>query len=203
MPDLPRNVQPGGVSPQWVGDGDSRRNVAALDDRGIALAALDAVLRASDSLKRHSDEFRLFRKLYEDDKIVLLKTLSNHEKRITALEHRGDAASAAPVIPPDRPTVPERLSQEAEESSWHEWDADFIKAAAELSRRVKDPKDRLDSVRAREIAQEVVTGTKVAEDAKSFRIIKKVGWRGALEIGKWILAAAAGAFGAKYGLHLN
>ena len=192
MPNLPGSIT---RAPEWVGEGDSRRDASALTDRGIALAALDAVLRLTNLFKTHSDAFRAFKQEYEEDKIQIMSDLVNHDRRIAALEvgrtsHPGHA--------------PRVLSHEdnPEPSSWHDYDQAIMDARAELARRVKDPKDRLDSIRAREIAEEVVKGVKTADDAQTFRLIKSRGWSVALEVAKWVAAVVVIAAAARCGLHV-
>ena len=182
-------TKPIGRAPEWVGEDDSRRDISSLSDRAVAVAALDVVLRLSSGLKRHSDEFRIFLKGYDNDRAMIMKDLSAHDRRITALEH---ANSQIPSVPPMRDP----------ESSWHDWDEALATARAELSRRVKDPKDRLDSIRAREIAQEVVRGVKTADDAQAFRVIKSRGWAVTLEVLKWLVAIVIISCAARCGLHL-
>ncbi len=192
MPDLPRSIT---RAPEWVGEGDARRDASAMNERAIALAALDAVLRLTNLLKTHSDAFREFKQEYEDDKIKIMTDLVNHDRRIAALE----------VGRPSRPGhAPRVLSHEdePEPSSWHDYDQAIMDARAELSRRVKDPKDRLDSIRAREIAEEVVRGVKTADDAQTFRVIKSRGWSVALEVAKWLAAIVIITLAARCGLHI-
>jgi hypothetical protein len=73
-------------------------------------------------------------------------------------------------------------------------------AGANLHNRVKDPKDRLDSMRAREIAKEVVEGVKTADDATAFRTWKKRGGAVAFEIVKVLIVLAIGAIAYRYGV---
>ncbi len=193
-------------APEWVGEAGTRRDVAALSDRGVAVSALDVALRTADSLRKHADEFREFRRSYEDAKTILLRELPGHEQRVTALEKRettrwrdgerddeqsrGDARDG------------ERLpSMRHEMPSSHEWDEMLVKAGTVLSQRVKDPRDRLDSNRARAIAEEVIKGAKVADDAQAFRGLKSRGQKIAWDIIKLLVATAVGALGAHYGLH--
>jgi hypothetical protein len=177
-------------APEWVGEGDARRDVASMNDRGVAIAALDAVLRLSVSLKRHSDEFREFLTGYEEEKVSLLRELPDHEKRINALEGK-------PRGQPNRETGDYR----GEMPSSHEWDEMLVKAGALLSQRVKDPRDRLDSNRAKEIAEGVILAAKTADDAKAFRSLKSRSRKIAWAIVKGLVTLALGALAARYGFH--
>jgi hypothetical protein len=210
--------------PQWVGEEDSRRDVAGLSDRDIAAAALDVVLRLSSGLKRHSDEFREFKKEYEQDKVVLMRELADHSRRIAALEDgrridtledsrhiaalednrhaaalEGSRHSAA--LEERRPSTPPPYRVELQSS--HDWNEMLAKAGEELSKRVKSPADRLTSERARAIASEVFEGAKVVEDATAFRAWKTRGRRIAQEIAKAIVTLGAGYLAARYGLHVG
>jgi hypothetical protein len=185
--------------PEWIGDETSRQDVAAVSDRGVAVKALDSLLRTGTALKRHSDEFRAFRKEYTDDKAVLMKELADYGRRVAVLE------MSQPNDPPgdhstDRPPAHE-ASYRAEAQSSHEWDELLHKAGTVLSQRVKDPRDRLDSNRARQIAQEVIETTKTADDALAFRSLKSRGWQIVFEILKWLAAAGVGFATAHWGLH--
>jgi len=167
------------ISPEWVGEGDSRRDVSKLADRGVSIMALDVVLRVSNALKTHSNEFVTLQ-------TTLLRTISDHEKRIADLERARDMG-------PYREESP----------SYHDWNELLTKAGSELSRRVKDPRDSLNSDRAREIAAEVVRGAKTVDDAQAFRLLKSRGGRIALEALKWISVAAASIIAARYGFHIG
>lgn len=162
-------------APEWVGEADHRRDVASLSDRGVAVMALNVALQLLN-------EFLSFRKGYDDDKTILLQELPNHEKRLSALE-----------VGPHREEVP----------SSHEWNELLVKAGEELSKRVRDPHDRLDSTRAREIAKEVVQGAKTVSDANAFRALKSNGWKISLEVLKWVVGVAGGYIAARYGLHIG
>jgi hypothetical protein len=169
----------GTKTPEWVGEGDARRDVSSLPDRGVSIMALDVVLRVSNALKTHSNEFVALQ-------ATLLRTISDHEKRITDLER-------AQEMGPYREETP----------SYHDWNELLAKAGTQLSRRVKDPRDSLNSERAREIAQEVVKGTKTADDAQAFQLLKSRGWKIAIEALKWIAVATASIVAAKYGFHIG
>lgn len=167
--------------PEWVGEGEDRRNIAELDDRGVAKQALDVGLRIISSLRRHSDEVRRFLDdTAKRDEAIL--------KDLTGLRRRVDSLELGPV--------------RDEAISHHDWNEAFEQAGREISRRVKDPKDRLDSERARAIAQEVVEGAKTVNDAKMFRWLKAQTGTWGLEALKWLALLLAGAIAAHYGLHL-
>jgi hypothetical protein len=182
----PRSV---GHAPEWVGDGEGRRDVSGLSDRGIAVAALDAVLRVSDSLKRHSTAFLEFGARYEEQEVALLTELPDHEQRIAALERKESRRQDS-----------ERPGARAERSSHHDWDPLLVEAGAMLAQRVKDPRDRMDSERARAIAKEVLVAAATADDAASFRSLKSRGQKIAWTAVKTLLTLAVGAAAAHYGL---
>ena len=146
MSEPTRPIKP---APEWVGEGDSRKDISIMGDRGIAVMALDAVLRLSDTIKRHSDEFREFLDSDAKTKMILLQEIPNHAARITALEVAMQESRYKSAM------IPVIAEEEREERpSKHEWDEILAKAGEELSKRVKDPKDRIDSIRARQIAME-------------------------------------------------
>lgn len=77
---------------------------------------------------------------------------------------------------------------------------DLLQATGEvLSHRAKDPRDKMDSDRAKAIAREVYEASKNAEDAAALRGWRKRGWGIALEIVKVVIAAAVGAAAVKFG----
>jgi hypothetical protein len=164
--------------PQIVGEGESRIDVAKLTDRGIAVKALDLILRMQHAMQVHASEFLSFRKDATDDKAVLLKQIDDYERRISCLEGRPREAAA----------------------SSHEWNELLTTAGNELSRRVKDTRDGLDSNRARAIAMEVVHTVKTAEDAKSFRSLKARGMKVIYHVLVGLLSLAAGFAASHYGL---
>lgn len=165
------------VLPQWVGEGDYRQDVSGLSDRGIAIKSLDVALRMAAAVQHCANQIERFRKEYTDDKALILRELPEipaHRQRIAALERRAEQGAF-----------------DARQSS-HDWNELLTNAGSVLSQRVKDPRDRLDSNRAREIAKEVFEGAKVAEDAKAFRTWKSRGVKVVLEIAKWVIPIAVG-----------
>jgi hypothetical protein len=173
-------------APEWVGEGGMHQDVSKLSDRGIATLALDLTIKLTLALKRLTDEFTAQRRTADDEKTILLADLSDQNRRIKELE-----VMASPR---------ERHAYRDEAISSHEWNKALEEAGAVLSQRVKDPHDRLDSARAREIAREVVSGAKTAEDAQSFRKLKSRGWMIAVEIAKILGGVLLGALAARYGL---
>jgi len=99
----------------------------------------------------------------------------------------------------DRVTAIETQPYRAELPSSHDWDAMLVEAGKALSARVKDPRDKLDSNRARAIAQEVVDAASTVQDAKTLRAWKTTGGKIAIETLKVLLAAAVGALAVHYG----
>ena len=195
MSEPTRPIKP---APEWVGEGDSRKDISIMGDRGIAVMALDAVLRLSDTIKRHSDEFREFLNSDAKTKMILLQEIPNHAARITALEVAMQESRYKSAM------IPVIAEEEREERpSKHEWDEILVKAGEELSRRVKDPKDRIDSIRARQIAQEVYQSATTANDAHAFRALKSGTGKVLLEVLKWLVAFAVGLLAARYGLHFG
>jgi hypothetical protein len=61
-------------------------------------------------------------------------------------------------------------------ASGSDWNLVLAEAGAELSKRVRDPRDHLDSNRARAIAQEVYKTARDAEDAESMRGLRTRRW---------------------------
>lgn len=146
--------------PQYVGDGDSRQDVAGLTDRAVAIKGLDLALRLKETGQKSATT-----------EAALQVTIADLEKRLSEVEN---------------------VSRDGAFQSRHEWDEMLVAAGHELSKRVKDPRDRLDSSRAREIAAEVVENAKIAADAKAFRGLKhgtqKVLW----EVAKGLSYAGGG-----------
>jgi hypothetical protein len=165
--------------PQYVGDGDYRFDAAKLSDRGIAIKGLDLILRLQHSMQVHSGEFMSFKKAVEDDKIALLKMATEYEYRLSALEGRPREALA----------------------SSHEWTELLTAAGQELSKRVKNPRDPLDSDRARHIAQEVIETAKTAADASAYRTLRSRGAKILFAVLKAIAIAALGFGASHFGLH--
>jgi hypothetical protein len=205
-PEMPKVMR----APEWVGDGDARRDVSMLTDRGLALMGLDLAMRTSSSLKVHSDKFLEFLSGWEKTQLILLQELPDHERRITAIEaarlraaghviEEGPRSEARPL--PQRPEAfrDDKTRDDLRQSS-HEWDAILTRASADLTRRVKDPRDKMDSNRARTIAQEVVKSVQTDADAQAFRAMKSRGWAIAIEILKILAAAVIGGIGVHYGL---
>lgn len=78
--------------------------------------------------------------------------------------------------------------------------SDLLAATGEvLSHRARDPRDKMDSERAKAIAREVYEASKNAEDAQALRGWRKRGWGIALEVVKVVIAAAVGALAVKFG----
>lgn len=177
--DAPRPVK---AAPEWVGDSEEHRDISLMSDRAIAVASFDAVLKLSSALRHNVSAQIKFQHEWEEQMVSLLRELPNHERRIRELE-----------LGPMREEIP----------SSHEWNEELRNAGVILSQRVKDPKDRLDSQRAREIAREVIEGAKTADDARAFRALKSKGWSVALEILKLVIVALLGAAAAHYGLHVG
>jgi hypothetical protein len=189
-PEMPRVAR----APEWVGEGDDRRDVASLTDRHLAIMGVDLCLRLVGTLRTHTTAFLAFQNDFDAVRLVLLKELPGHERRITSLE-ASRLRAAGHNIPP----LPEE--EPAREASHHEWDRILTRASADLTRRVKDPRDRLDSDRAREIATEVVKRVQTDADAAAFRGIKSKGWKIVFAIVKYaalvLVAALAGHYGLK------
>lgn len=169
--------------PQWVGDGTTRRNVADMTDRAVAILALDTALRQENQESTYAQGAHL-------------KAHADLENRLAALEKgRGHAAIPPPAEEIHVSVAPPARDSESPRDSSHEFDEQMLAAARTLYERAKDPKDRLDSIRARQIAKEVVEATKIADDAKAFKIWKSRAAKIAFEIAK-ILVPSAVSFGA-------
>jgi hypothetical protein len=179
-------------TPEWVGEGDLRQDVSSMTDRALLIKAIDEALHLRQELGR------------------MVYTLDQLGHRVAVLESARPAPLVASLVPlaesgpTERPPLPPPLPIEVRdrEHSSHEWDALFVQAGQVLSERVKDPRDRLDSKRARAIAKEVVEGVKEADDAKAFRTWKSRSLAIGFEVLKFVAAAAAGALAARYGLRV-
>lgn len=164
-------------APEWVGPDERRRDVSAMTDRAISVMALDRVERVAHAVAVQTDNFNAFVASWDQEKISLLKELPEHARRIGALE----------------------MGRGVEFQSSHDWNKLLEDAGTALSKRVKDPRDRLDSDRARKIAEEVVQGVKTADDAKAFRTWRSRGMSIAIETLKGVAILIAGAVAAHYG----
>jgi hypothetical protein len=171
--------QPKSTAREWVDDGVDRHDVSGMPDRTIAIRALDASVRTFNLVKLHSNEFLMFRREYESDKIILVREIPNLARRISRLEDQTQPSIRPPSYRP------------AQQSS-HEWDEMLVKAGHQLSERVRDPRDRLDSNRAREIAQEVLSASTTAADAKAFRTWRTRAGGLVFEVAKWGAVAGVG-----------
>ena len=146
-----------------------------MSDRAIAVMGLDIVTRLTGTMAKYVDRFEEFARGWESEKAALLRDLPDHARRIEELETRGQLQSS------------------------HDWTELMSVASGTLSKRVKDPRDRLDSERARKIALEVVEGVKTVDDAQAFRTLKSRGRGIAVEALKAIAMAIGGAVAAHYG----
>jgi hypothetical protein len=72
--------------PEWVGEGEGRRDVSHLTDRGVATMALDVVLHLGTLVKTHSDKLREFLDGQAKTQLILLNELPSYAKRLDALE---------------------------------------------------------------------------------------------------------------------
>lgn len=165
--------------PQYVGDGDYRFDAAKLTDRGIAIKALDLILRLQHAMQVHSSEFISFKRSVEEESASTLKMATEYEYRLSALEGR-----------PREPLA-----------SSHEWDELLAVAGHELSKRVKNQRDPLDSDRARQIALDVVETVKTSNDAKAYRALKSKGAKITFSVLKWLAIALLGFATSHFGLH--
>lgn len=86
------------------------------------------------------------------------------------------------------------------DSSYNVLDATMREAVDTLYARAKDPRDKMDSERARAIAKEVVETARDAADAKELRAWRTRRWSMLLKIVEVLIAAAVGAAAAHYGL---
>lgn len=82
---------------------------------------------------------------------TILRELAALTRRVELLEH----ASGAPPTP-------------RRETSRHDWSEALARLSSDLTARVKDPKDKMDSDRARSIASEVVRSARVEEKAVAY-----------------------------------
>ena len=190
-------------APEWVGEGDSRRDVSAMTDRALSITGLDLALRAVHTLQELSNKVLGFISEYDQSKVQLLRELPkipDHERRIIALEAARLRAAGhdIPLQPGEERSA--GSDSQPERKSYHEWDQILGSVSGELARRVKDPRDRMTSDRAAAIAKQVFKQVKTDEDAQTLRTIKSKGWSTALEIAKWVALLAAGALAAHYGL---
>jgi hypothetical protein len=122
---------------------------------------------------------------------AIKSTLDIHANRIERLE-KARTPSGSELVP----------FAEKEEPSFHEWNDLLAKAGAALSQRVKDPKDRMDSLRAAAIAKDVLAASQTESKAKAYDAWMNRSGKVAFEIVKLALAAGAGLLAAKYGLHI-
>jgi hypothetical protein len=167
-----------------------------MTDRAIGIQALDMVTKLVGTVKRHADAVLRLMKDYEDDKILIMQELPDLARRLAMLEAAKLRAAGhnIPLQPGEMPPM------RPEQGSSHEWDQILASASGELTRRVRNPNDRMTSDRAKALAKEVFQGVKLAEDAATFRAIKSKGWSTAFEILKWVALLAAGGLAARYGL---
>lgn len=94
-------------------------------------------------------------------------------------------------------SIGERLDQverHPRETSSHDWTELLATAGKELTARVRDPRDKLDSSRARAIAAEVVEASKEAVELSTWRKLKGAG--------PWLLSAIAGAIVSAAGVEI-
>lgn len=122
-------------------------DVAHYSDRQLALRTLNEVLHL------------------KADMVAVLKQSNLHGARITTLEGyvesiAGQAQTpvAAPVSAPELP--PTGWGPTRESDSYHDIQQLFGRAGAEIYRRMKDPRDPMDSERAKAIAAEAVDRAK-------------------------------------------
>lgn len=146
-----------------------QRNVAEVDTRTLAVQAMDQALRNAAAIEEMS------------------------ASRAVTLAPPAPAAEGQPAapegLPPMRPPA----------SSVHEWSPMLAEADRILAERMRDPKDRMDSMRARAIAKEVVEGVKTAEDAASFRGLKQGSKKLLFQALSLLVAAGVGAAIAGFG----
>lgn len=192
-------------APEFVGDGDDRIDVANFSDRAVSIMSFDMAVKGRSALRTFQAKFQEFLDGWAVANEILMRELPEYKRRIEALETRVYVTPmplpGAPI--PTVPAAPPVPSIPAERESHHDWDDILQQAARTITERVKDPKDRLDSKRARAIAEEVVSSAKTASDAASFRAIKSNGVRWALEALKYIGVAIVTWLAAKHGITLK
>jgi hypothetical protein len=160
-------------APEWVGEGDTREDVSGQSDRRLNLRALHEVL-----CLRH-------------DLGGIMTTVSGFDGRLQTLE------GARPPPPPPYPPLPPMRAESPSSSELIEM---FANAGKTLTDRIKDPRDSLNSDRARKIAGEMIEQAKVADDASAFRKWRARGGSVVFEVVKLALAVAVAALAYKCGL---
>ena len=205
--------EPGPIqrAPEWVGDDDVAVDVARVSDRQVAIMALDKILRLTRAVGRLSDRLEDYLNAEIKSKEILLRELPDHGRRIVALEvhvehARAQALQASqPPKPADKQSAVDDDEMQPEESSYHNVHEMMAEAGDILYRRMKDPRDRMDSDRVRQITSAVLESAKNAEDAASFRKLKKGSKKVALEVAKhflrWVLPLLVGGGAVHWGLH--
>jgi hypothetical protein len=187
-------------APEWVGDGDMLTDVSSHSDRHIGVMALDKTLRLTIAVARLTDRLEAFLTADTESKIILMRELPAQSKRISVLEAERIRMHTTPlaVAPEDGPMRPE-------ESSYHNLHDMMVEAGDILYKRMKDPRDRMSSDRVREITEAVIENVKVAEDAATFRKLKKGGKHIVLEAAKhalkWLLPLLVGGGAVHWGVH--
>jgi len=210
--------EPGPVkrAPEWAGEEEMRMDVSSMTDRAVAVLSLDKGLRMVRALGRLTDRLENFLEADMQSKIILMREMPGFEKRITALEVDRDRWRKARTVeghPPKPASKPGGKPAEAddedafrpEESSYHTIEDIMTQSAAVLYHRMKDPRDQMNSDRVRQITEQFFETAKNAEDAETFRTIKKgtkeIVFTATKTAAKWIVVAALGFAAAHWGLH--
>jgi hypothetical protein len=197
-----QSQEPGPVKrvPEWVGDGDMLLDVSSHSDRHISVMALDKTLRLTLAVARLTDRLEAFLTADTESKIILMRELPAQSKRISVLEAERTRMHTVPLA-----VAPEDGLMRPEESSYHNLHDMMVEAGDILYKRMKDPRDQMNSDRVRDIAAAVLDNAKVAEDAATFRKLKKGGKHIALEVAKhalkWILPLLVGGGAVHWGVH--
>jgi hypothetical protein len=100
--------------------------------------------------------------------------LSLEQSIAKAMVTMGDLSTRVALLERPRLMTPQ---QDDPEISSHDWNALLREAGHELSKRVQDPRDHLDSDRAKAIAREVYQASRTEDDLKAYRAAGARVWK--------------------------
>lgn len=166
--DKPARVIPVGPRRQIVGPPENEVDISGKGSDEIAVVALDHVLRVGQQVVALKGGLKL-----EFDHL---------NERLDSIERN---AATPPAVPPMRDP----------ESSYHDFDPAVRTLRAVLRERVRDERDPLGEVHARELVERVVVDMRRDSDAAKWQGLKTGAGKVAWEVFKWglpLLAAAAG-----------
>jgi hypothetical protein len=119
--------------------------------------------------------------------LALERQQREHERRIIRLEGTLTTGLAPPSLPPPLPPMRDK------ENSWNDVDVEWQQAREKLRSQAKDPKNPLDSIRAKALARQAIDEANRLAELDTWRKIKGIVPRAGSVALDVLIKAAVGA----------